>query len=92
MKDNSLVFTDEEGIETTFYIIEQTVVCGITYLLVTDEDDEDEEDEGSFLILKENASDSRGEMAAFDVVCDEEELKSVAKIFSELLDDIDLEV
>ena len=46
----------------------------------------------SLLILKENASDSEGEMAAFDIVEDDKELEAVMKIFEELLEDVDLEV
>ena len=44
------------------------------------------------LILKENALDSEGEMAAFDIVEDDKELEAVMKIFEELLEDVDLEV
>ncbi len=93
MNDSSVIFTDEDGIETTFYVIEQTVLAGITYLLVTDSDSSEDEDAVS-LILKENASASKGDMATFDIVDDEKELESVARIFSELLSDsdIDLEV
>ena len=49
--------------------MEQTTLGGVNYLLVTE--DGDDEDDGSFLILKENASDSEGEMAAFDIVEDD---------------------
>ena len=42
--------------------------------------------------MKENASDSEGEMAAFDIVEDDKELEAVMKIFEELLEDVDLEV
>ncbi len=90
MTNDSIVFTDEEGKEVVFYILEQTTLGGVSYLLVTDAGDD--EDDGSFLILKENASDSDEEMAAFDIVEDENELEAVTKIFSELLEDVDLEV
>jgi uncharacterized protein YrzB (UPF0473 family) len=85
------MFTDEDGNEVEFYVLEQTTLGGINYLLVADTMDEDADD-GAFLILKENETKSEGEVAAFDVVEDKEELKSVAQIFSELLEDIDLEV
>lgn len=90
MTNDSIVFTDEEGKEVVFYILEQTTLGGVSYLLVTDAGDD--ENDGSFLILKENASDSDEEMAAFDIVEDENELEAVTKIFSELLEDVDLEV
>lgn len=87
--NNSIIFTDEEGAETAFYVLEQTVLAGVTYLLVTDSEDEED---GSFLILKENKTADSEEAAAFDIVSDDNELKSIIGIFSELLDDIDLEV
>ena len=90
MENDSIVFTDEDGNEVAFSVMEQTTLGGVNYLLVTE--DGDDEDDGSFLILKENASDSEGEMAAFDIVEDDKELEAVMKIFEELLEDVDLEV
>ena len=90
MENDSIVFTDEDGNEVAFSVMEQTTLGGVNYLLVTE--DGDDEDDGSFLILKENALDSEGEMAAFDIVEDDKELEAVMKIFEELLEDVDLEV
>lgn len=90
MENDSIVFTDEDGNEVAFSVMEQTTLGGVKYLLVTE--DGDDEDDGSFLILKENALDSEGEMAAFDIVEDDKELEAVMKIFEELLEDVDLEV
>ena len=75
MENDSIVFTDEDGNEVAFSVMEQTTLGGVNYLLVTE--DGDDEDDGSFLILKENASDSEGEMAAFDIVEDDKELEAV---------------
>ena len=83
MENDSIVFTDEDGNEVAFSVMEQTTLV---------KEDGDDEDDGSFLILKENASDSEGEMAAFDIVEDDKELEAVMKIFEELLEDVDLEV
>ena len=44
-----IVFESEDGNEE-FYVLEQTMLGGINYLLVTDDVDSDE---GEFLILKE---------------------------------------
>ena len=57
MENDSIVFTDEDGNEVAFSVMEQTTLGGVNYLLVTE--DGDDEDDGSFLILKENASDRR---------------------------------
>ncbi len=90
MKDiETITLTDENGIDAEFYILEQTTLQGANYLLVAD--NQNEEDAEAFLILKEEPDDSADELATFNIVEDDKELKLVAKIFSELLD-IDLEV
>ena len=82
-----IVFETEDGNEE-FYVLEQTMLGGINYILVTD-DVEDEE--GSFLILKEEAG-SEEDVVSYEIVEDENELKAVISIFDELLEDFDLEV
>lgn len=82
-----ITFETEDGTED-FYVLEQTMLGGINYILVTDEVDGDE---GSFLILKEEKS-SDEDFASYQIIEDEKELKAVISIFDELLDDIDLEV
>ncbi|MBQ8913026.1 MAG: DUF1292 domain-containing protein [Lachnospiraceae bacterium] len=89
-KNEKLVFETEDG-DVDFYVLEQTMIAGTNYILVTDDM---KSEEGSFLILKEEKiSDSDNEeIAAYGVIEDENELKAVVKVFDELLDDIDLEV
>ncbi len=86
-KNEKIVFETEDGTEE-FYVLEQTMLGGINYILVTDDIDGEE---GSFLILKEGAS-SEDDFASYEVLEDENELKAVIKVFDELLDDFDLEV
>lgn len=85
-----IVFNTEDGDEE-FYIIEQTMLGGVNYILVTD--DLDGED-GDFLILKEIGTEKEmdDEFVSYDFVEDESELKSLISIFNELVDDFDLEV
>ncbi|MBQ9277733.1 MAG: DUF1292 domain-containing protein [Lachnospiraceae bacterium] len=89
-KNEKLVFETEDG-DVDFFVLEQTMIAGTNYILVTDDM---ESEEGSFLILKEekivNPDDE--EIATYGVIEDENELKAVVKVFDELLDDIDLEV
>ncbi|QHQ61939.1 DUF1292 domain-containing protein [Anaerocolumna sedimenticola] len=85
---NKVIFTTEDNEQVEFYILEQTKLNGITYLLVTDSDKEEEE--GTAYILKD-LSKEEDESALYDIVDDENELESIAKIFEELLDDIDIE-
>lgn len=86
MNYDKIVFESEDGDEE-FYILEQTMLSGVNYLLVTDDIDSEE---GSFLILKEEKGDE--EFVSYDIVENEKELKAVISIFDELLEDFDLEV
>lgn len=86
MNYDKIVFESEDGDEE-FYILEQTMLAGVNYLLVTDDIDSEE---GSFLVLKEEKGDE--EFVSYDIVEDEKELKAVISIFDELLEDFDLEV
>lgn len=83
-----IVFDTEDEGSVEFYVLEQTMLAGVNYLLVTDDIDSEE---GGFLILKESGE-SEGDLVSYDIVEDENEINSVIKIFDELLDDFDLEV
>ena len=80
-------FETDDGIEE-FYILEQTTLGGVNYLLVTDDV---ESEDGDFLILKE-LKDKEEDFMYYEIVDDDKELKAVVPIFSELVDDFDLEV
>ena len=81
-----VVFNTDDG-EEEFYVLEQTMLGGLNYILVTD-DPEDEE--GSFLILREDGSEE--DIVSYEPLEDENELRAVLAVFNELLEDIDLEV
>ena len=84
-----LTFVTEDQESVDFYIIEETRVNGINYLLVTEsEDEEDEEAEAYILKDTSKAEDTE---AVYEFVESEEELDAVSRIFAELLEDIDLE-
>ncbi len=85
---NKVVFNTEDNNQVEFYVLEQTKLNGCTYILVTDADGLDEE--GTAYILKDTSGDT-DEAALFDLVEDEKELQLVAKIFEELLDDVEIE-
>lgn len=82
-----IIFESEDGTEE-FFVLEQTMLGGINYILVTDDVDDEE---GSFLVLKECQSDEEG-FASYEIVEDDQILKSVISVFDELLEDFDLEV
>jgi len=75
---------DDEVVE--FFVIEETKINGMNYILVT----EQEEGDAEAFILRD-ISDTKEEEAIYEIVEDDEELECVSKIFSEILDDIDLE-
>jgi hypothetical protein len=75
---------DNETVE--FFVIEETTINNINYILVTDQ----EEGDAEALILKD-ISKTEDEEAIYVIVEDDEELGYVSNIFSEILDDIDLE-
>ena len=84
-----LTFVTEDQESVDFYIIEETRVNGINYLLVTEsEDEEDEEAEAYILKDTSKAEDTE---AVYEFVEAEEELDAVSRIFAELLEDMDLE-
>lgn len=80
-----IVFTAEnEKIE--LYVLEQTKINGVSYILVTDSEVGDAE----CMILKELSGEGATE-STYEFVEDDTELLAVSKVFEELLEDIDIE-
>lgn len=77
-----ITFMLEDGKEESFEVLEETKINGINYLLVASEEDE-------AMILKEDSVD--GDALVYVPIEDEEELKAISKVFSELLEDVDFE-
>lgn len=73
----------EEAVE--FYVLEQTRIGGIDYILVTDT----EEDDGEALILKDMSQPGEAE-ALYEIVTEDEELDAVSAVFENMLEDIEL--
>ena len=82
---DKIVFTPEGGEPVRFYVLEQTRLGGIDYILVTDSEDGD----GEALILRDTSSLEEDE-AVYEIVTDDEELNAVAAVFQNILEDIDL--
>ena len=78
-----ITLTTQDGDEVKIHVNDQTRINGRAYLLVLD-DIEDEEQEA--LILKDVSAEGESE-AIYEIVEDEKELKAVAGLFSELLED-----
>ena len=75
----------ESGEPVEFYVLEQTKIGGIDYILVTDTEDDD----GEALILKDISAPNETD-ALYEIVEDDEELKAVATVFGNMLEDVDL--
>ena len=78
--------SEEMNEEVDFYVLEQTKVGGVSYILVTDSEDDDAE----CLILKETSGEKQSE-SVYEIVEDDVELSAVLKVFEELLEDVEIE-
>ena len=74
----------EEPIE--LYVLEETVITGTSYILVT----EDEDGDCDAMIMK-NVADKDGEEMTYEIVEDDGELQAVAKVFESMLEDVDIQ-
>lgn len=84
----TIPFLTEDGKEVEFYILEQTMIGGVNYLLVTDDI---EADETEVMMMKES-QDSDGLYASYEFVEEEQELSAISRVFEELMDDVDIEL
>ena len=84
MKLEKITFCPEGDEPVDFYVLEQTRIAGVNYILVTDVEDGD----GEALILKDMAEAEDTE-SVYEVVSDEDELDAVAGVFADLLDDVE---
>ncbi|MDO5292170.1 MAG: DUF1292 domain-containing protein [bacterium] len=87
--NEKIIFTTEDNEEIEFYVLEQTMINGINYLLIADSAEDDDE-EANALILKEK--DTVDKEIIYDVVENDEELEAVSKVFETMMDDIDIEM
>ncbi len=81
-----IVFTPDGEDAVEFYVLEQTRLGGIDYILVTDSEDGD----GEALILRDTSAPDEQE-ALYEIVTDDEELDAVAAVFENMLDDVSFE-
>lgn len=80
-------FTDPDTKESIeFYVLEQTTIRGMNYLLVT----VDEEGDSDAFVLREVTNED-DQNTIYEMVSDDKELEAIAKVFAELMDDVDIE-
>lgn len=82
-----ITFVGEDNENMEMYVIEETKINGVNYILVTDSDDE--ESDAECYILKD-VSGEQDEEAIYEAVEDDDELDAVMKLFEKLLENTDI--
>ncbi len=85
--EDEIKLIGDNGDEITLYVVEQTKIAGVNYLLAA----ESEEGDSDVYILKD-VSDDKNSDAVYEIVEDEKEQSYLIKVFSELLDEVDIEM
>ena len=88
-EEKKITLVTDDGGAVDFYVLEETRINGMSYLLVTDAADDDEE--GECYLLKD-LSESDDADALYEFVEDDNEIDYLFKIFSELLEDADVDI
>ena len=88
-EEKKITLTTDTGESVDFYVLEETRINGMNYLLVTDAADDD--DEGECYILKDLSKQEESE-ALYEFVEDDNDIDYLFKIFSELLDGADVDI
>ena len=95
-KQEKITFTPEGEEPVEFYVLEQTRIGGIDYILVGGyyipdlKLPDEEEGDGEALILKDMSRDGEPE-GLYTIVSDDQELEAVAGVFENMLEDVELE-
>ena len=84
-KINFYPFGEKEPVG--LFVLEETRIGGVSYLLAAESEDGDSE----AYIMKDLSSDGDPE-ANYVIVEDEDELEAIAKVFEELLEDVDIKL
>lgn len=82
---DKITFYTEDNEAVEFYVLDQTRINAMNYLLVADS----LEEEAEALILKDIAKEDEAE-SIYEIVEDDRELEAVARVFEESLGDVDI--
>ena len=88
MQEERITLLTDTGEAVDFYVLEETRINGMNYLMVTDSEDEED---GECYVLKD-VSGSQDSEAVYEFVENDDELDYLYRIFSELLEDVDVEL
>lgn len=85
--DNMITLSDDNGDEINLYVLEETTINGMNYLLASDSEEED----GECYLLRDKSKPEDAQ-AEFEFVDEDSELDYLSRIFAELLGDTDIEI
>ena len=87
-QEEKITLQTDDGEAVDFYVLEETRINGMNYLMVTDAQ---EEEDGECYVLKD-VSGSGDSEAVYEFVENDNELDYLYRIFTELLEDADVEL
>ena len=87
-QEEKITLQTDDGEAVDFYVLEETRINGMNYLMVTDAQ---EEEDGECYVLKD-VSGSGDSEAVYEFVENDDELDYLNRIFTELLEDADVEL
>lgn len=88
-EERMITLETDDGESIDFYVLEETKINGMNYLLVTDAEEEDED--GDCYILKDLSKAEEAE-AVYEFVEDDNEMDYLFRIFSELMEDMNVDL
>ena len=88
-QEEKITLETDAGELVDFYVLEETRINGMNYLLVTDSEEDD--DEGECYILKD-VSKAEDSEAVYEFVENDDEMDYLYRIFTELLEDMEVEI
>ena len=88
-QEEKITLQTEDGEFVDFYVLEETRINGMNYLMVTDS--EDDEEDGECYILKD-VSKAEDSDAVYEFVENDDELDYLYRIFTEPMEDMEVEI
>lgn len=88
-QEEKITLQTEDGEFVDFYVLEETRINGMNYLMVTDS--EDDEEDGECYILKD-VSKAEDSDAVYEFVENDDELDYLYRIFTGLMEDMEVEI
>lgn len=88
MQEERITLLTDTGEAVDFYVLEETRINGMNYLMVTDTK---EDEDGECYVLKDLSGSADSE-AVYEFVENDDELDYLYRIFSELLEDVEVDL